>query len=90
MGHTITVKDIRSKGSSRLVQVEGDSVSQLIHEALYFLPRGEHRHALEQALAERDAYQRTLEGIASCSTACPCCAMHARVARERLTKGASP
>jgi len=64
-------------------------VNQLLYEALYFLERGPHRHALEVALAERDAYARTLEGVASCATQCPCCEMHARVARERLNKGAA-
>lgn len=41
---------------------------QILHEALYFLPRGEHRYAIEKALAERDRYERALEGIAACCT----------------------
>lgn len=42
--------------------------AKLIHEALYYLPRGEHRHALEVALAERDRYEKALQGIACCAT----------------------
>lgn len=60
-------------------------MSKLIHEALYFLPRGEHRHALEVALAERDRYAKALEGIASCCTSCGCCEMHRRVAKQVLS-----
>lgn len=43
-------------------------MSQVLHEALYYLPRGEHRQALEQALAERDRYAKALSGIACCAT----------------------
>lgn len=44
-------------------------MSQLFHEALYFLPRGPQRHALEVALAERDRFEKALQGIACCATA---------------------
>ena len=43
-------------------------MSQILHEALYFIERGPHRHALEVALAERDRYAKALEGIACCAT----------------------
>lgn len=59
-------------------------MSQLTHEALYFLPRGPQRHALEVALAERDRYEKALRGVASCATQCGCCAMHVRIARQAL------
>lgn len=62
--------------------------AQLIHEALYFLPRGPQRHALEAALADRDRYAKALEGIAACCTvgAEDC----ARVARKVLEGGYDP
>ncbi len=43
-------------------------MSQLLHEALHFLERGPHRYALEVALAERDRYEKALQGIACCAT----------------------
>lgn len=64
---------------------EDERVNRQAHEALYFLPRGLARHALEVALDERDRYAKALQGIASCATKCGCCEMHVRVARMALS-----
>lgn len=60
-------------------------MSQDEHEALHYLERGPHRYAVEKAIADRDRYERALEGIASCCTACGCCEMHRRVAKAALS-----
>lgn len=46
--------------------------------------RAEWELAHAPVLAELERYRLALQGIASCSTACGCCAMHVRIAVEAL------
>lgn len=59
--------------------------AQTLYEALYFLPRGPQRHALEMVIDKAARYEAALHGIASCCTACGCCEMHVRVANAVLS-----
>lgn len=45
---------------------------QLIHEALYFLPRGPQQTAILALMAREARYEAALRGIASCATQCGC------------------
>lgn len=57
---------------------------QLIHEALYLLPRGPQQVAILALMAREARYEAALRGVASCATQCGCCEMHSRVSRSVL------
>ncbi len=42
---------------------------QLLHEAMYMLPRGEHQLAILGLMARESGYEGALRGIAACGTA---------------------